>query len=149
MSRQKMRRVVEISGALQFFSGNNPGSPKLVTGNTGYLPLSFRVATAQKLLQPLMEAFSEARKPLLDQCKLPLEEGEVLKQGEMKVDFAKLTDLSKPILDEEIEMPALRPLSWQLFEKAEVSVDPALIIMLGDFLEGEPTEPVVEKKPAP
>lgn len=147
MTQKKMRRVVEIFGALEYFSGQKSPEAPLVKGNLGYLPLSFRVMMAQKGLQPLMEAYNESRKPLLEECKLPLEEGETLKHGEMKVDFAKLTELSKPILDEEVNMPDLKPLTWQLFEKAQLSVDPVILFMLGDFLEGEPPGLLDDKKP--
>lgn len=138
-----MERVVAISTALNYFSHSQnrgkDGPPPLVSGNVTSPLLAFHVATTQELLKPFIEAYSTARKPLIEECKLPASEGEIIPAGESKIDWAKLTEKMKPVLEEEVEIPDLKPLTWAMLEKAKVEVDPLVIVMLGDFLQGAPT----------
>lgn len=142
MKKATLRRVTELGSALNFFTAQlQEGMPPLVTGNVGYLPLSWRIATAQELLKPLLDGFSKVRAPLVEQAKVPEKAGDIpLPAGHFRLDATKLDELLRPIMDEEVDVPELKPLTWAMLAKAGVSVDPTLVIMLGDFLTGEPPE---------
>lgn len=138
MKKVKMLRVVQISNALSFFTNaGGENTLDLVTGDIGYLALSFRIATTQELLKPFLIAYNKTREPLVEQSKIPLKEGET---GQQKIDVKKLEELLAPLLEEEVEIPDLKPITWTLLQKAKIKVDPALVMMLGDFLTGEPAE---------
>ena len=148
-TKQKVERVVAVSTGLGYFSHSHnrgkDGPPPLVTGNVTSPLLAFHVATAQELLKPVVAGYTETRKPLIEECKLPPDPGEIVPTGQEKIDWGRLTDMMKPVLEKEVEIPALKCLTWKMLEAAKVELDPVVIVMLGDYLEGEPTDPSAAK----
>lgn len=142
MKKVKVLRVVQISNALSLFTNADQGGPALVSGGVGNLQLAYHIAATQELLKPAMTAFNQIRTPLVEQCRL----SKVKPTDPDKLDWMKLQALLEPHLEEEIEIPDLKPMTWAMLEKAKVEVDPALILMLGDFLQGSLSE---ETLPSP
>lgn len=147
----QMKRVRDIFAGLGML-GQEPIETHL---------LNFRLTAALLLLQPFMENLQKQEEAILiDNCEKGTEnraprDDQGAPKWSTSESEAKAVAAIKEILDADVEVPGLVGLPWSLLEKAKcfyvnkgnntrsrepLAVPTQVQILLGDFLEGTPSE---------
>lgn len=126
-----------------------------VKGNLSYPILAYRVGRAKVAIGPAIVALQEAQAMQLAATRVrpPHEGAEVPPEDQWPSDAKRFQEAMKSILAEEIDLGDLKPLTWEILQKAgivggtpaaenEIEFDGSFVAALGDFLAGEPPDDV-------
>lgn len=108
------------------------------------ISLVFRISHNIKKLTPIMESYGEAEKAAVEQFGERDSEGKFVVSADGKgVKIADGDGFSKAIssvLDQEVEVTDLKPITWAMLQNAKVPISPNLVLALGPLVEGELVE---------
>lgn len=137
------RKASEMFGALK----------ELAADRHSNHTLAFRVKLNITLLTPVIEAVGEREQELVEQYGIRDDAGRLVptERGFRVSDPKAFTDAMKPVLDEEVEITGLKPITYSLLENDKVrapdgslvalTLSPDTLVNLGPLLSGEPAEP--------
>jgi hypothetical protein len=162
LTYRKLLEKATIISLLSRRRGQDGKTLPHVAGNLGHPMLAWRVSQALKKMGPVIEEFEGERNAFVEQCKVEVvpgpDEKRVSDEPVYELDAERFGGLLEKLLDEEVEVPDFKPLTWKTIEQARLGeetvadraeraegvvvmpFDASVVIALGDFLQGEPTE---------
>ena len=137
----------------QAFADAKQKTPR-VKGNLSYPVLAYRIGLATIAIAPAVRALENAQRQQLALYRIRPDanpDGTFPPERMWPSDGNKFADAMQPILDEEIDLGTLKPITWDILKKAgviggapakedEIEFDGSIVAGLGAFLEGEPPD---------
>jgi hypothetical protein len=125
-----------------------------VKGNLNHPILAYRIGRARIAITPLVETLQQSEMIQLNATRVapPKVEGQPLPpEDQWPSDAKKYQEAMRPIMEEEIDLGDLKPITWEILQKAgivggkpagenEIEFDGSFVAALGDFLTGEPPD---------
>lgn len=163
----KISQLIQFANALELMSpgmnrqqkealqiGEKPPATLRVKGNLNHPLLAWRVGRARLAIAGDVDHLQRRQNEQLVATRIapPKVEGEPMPpEDQWPSDGRKFQEAMKTIMDEEVDIGDVKPLTWDILKKAgivggtpamenEIEFDGSLVAALGDFLAGEPPD---------